>query len=196
MKELTQKQGAILNYIVTFQEQTGYPPSVREIASHMGLKSPSTVHAHLQALKEAGMIASTPGKIRAISVCNTPSSENQVPLVGRVAAGAPILAETSIEGYLPFPTHGKGGEYFALTVRGDSMRDAGILEGDYIIVHQQDTFRNRDIVVALFEEEATVKTYSMKQGHLWLLPENPDYPPISGEGCQLLGKVVGVQRHY
>ena len=121
---------------------------------------------------------------------------DRVPLVGSVAAGSPILAEENVEEYLAFDTGGRTGEYFALKVRGESMLYAGILPGDLVIVHRQENFRNGDIVVALFEDEATVKTYSMEKGHLWLLPENPDYQPIDGEGCSLLGKVAAVLRRY
>lgn len=121
---------------------------------------------------------------------------DRVPLVGSVAAGSPILAEENVEEYLKFDTDGLSGEHFALRVRGESMLEAGILPGDLVIIHRQENFRNGDIVVGLFEDEATVKTYHMDHGHLWLLPENPDYEPIDGEGCALLGKVVAVLRRY
>lgn len=206
MKQLTEKQRLVYECIVTFQKQNGYPPSVREIAQAVGLKSPSTVQFHLNGLEQAGMIEKREGKTRTISVVKKGAPpvhpappeppKNQVPLVGSVAAGTPILAEECIEEYIPFDTNGRRGEHFALIVRGESMRDAGILPGDYVIVRQQMEFRNGDIVVALFEDEATVKTYHMDRGHLWLLPENPDYQPIDGEGCQLLGRVVGLQRNY
>ena len=121
---------------------------------------------------------------------------DQVPLIGTVAAGSPILAEENVEEYLTFDTGGRTGEHFALKVRGESMLYAGILPDDLVIVHRQENFRNGDIVVALFEDEATVKTYQMERGHLWLMPENPDYEPIDGEGCALLGRVVAVLRRY
>ena len=117
-------------------------------------------------------------------------------MVGNVAAGSPILAEECIEDYLTFDTEGRTGEHFALKVRGESMRNAGILPGDLVVVHQQQSVRNGDIVVALFEDEATVKTYRNKDGHVWLMPENEDYEPIDGEGCAILGKVVAVVRRY
>ena len=121
---------------------------------------------------------------------------DKIPVVGSVAAGAPILAEQHIEDYLTFDTGGLSGEHFALKVRGESMLDAGILPGDFVIVHQQQTVRNGDIVVALFEDEATVKTFRRRDGHVWLLPENPEYQPIDGQGAQILGKVVAVVRRY
>ena len=203
MKGLTEKQGQIYDYIISFQQDHGYPPSVREIAVHLGLKSPSTVHFHLKGLEAAGLITKAEGKTRAITVAGGfPAGQpvepprNQVPILGNVAAGAPILAEQYIEDYLTFDTEGRQGEHFALRVRGESMLGAGILPGDCVVVHQQETFRNGDIVVALFEDEATVKTLRRKDGHIWLMPENPDYQPINGDRAQLLGKVVAVVRRY
>ena len=126
---------------------------------------------------------------------NVPPAD-RVPVVGNVAAGSPILAEQCIEDYLAFDTGGLTGEHFALRVRGESMLYAGILPGDYVVVHQQEHFRNGEIVVAHFEDEATVKTLRRKDGHVWLMPENPEYQPIDGDGAQLLGKVVAVIRRY
>jgi repressor LexA len=117
-------------------------------------------------------------------------------VVGNVAAGSPILAQECIEDYLPFDTNGLSGEHFALKVRGESMLNAGILPGDLVVVHQQRDARNGEIVVALFEDEATVKTLSKKNGEVWLLPENPDYEPIDGTRAQIIGKVVGLIRRY
>ena len=204
MKGLTEKQRQIYQFIVSFQQDHGYPPSVREIGEHMGLKSPSTVHFHLKGLEEAGVIIKAEGKTRAITLSGTgrPVAEeqdphaDQIPVVGSVAAGSPILAEECIEDYLTFDTGRLSGEHFALRVRGESMLYAGILPGDYVVVHQQESFRNGDIVVALFEDEATVKTLRRKDGHVWLMPENPEYEPIDGDGAQLLGKVVAVVRRY
>lgn len=201
MKALTEKQQQIYDYIVSFQRDHGYPPSVREIGAHLHLKSPSTVHFHLKGLEAAGLITKEEGKTRAITVAGGfPSREqppaDQIPVVGNVAAGAPILAEQHVEEYLTFDTGGLTGEHFALRVRGESMLDAGILPGDYVIVHQQENFRNGEIVVALFEDEATVKTLRRKNGHIWLMPENPEYQPIDGAGARLLGKVVAVIRRY
>ena len=184
MKKLTDKQQQIYDYIVAFQKDHGYPPSVREIGEAVGLKSPSTVHFHLKGLESAGLIT------------KAEAPADKIPVVGSVAAGAPILAEQHIEDYLTFDTGGLSGEHFALKVRGESMLDAGILPGDLVIVHQQQTVRNGDIVVALFEDEATVKTFRRRDGHVWLLPENPEYQPIDGQGAQILGKVVAVVRRY
>lgn len=199
---LTGKQAEIYEFILSFTKDHGYPPSVREISAAVNLKSPSTVHFHMKKLEAEGYIQKDGGKTRAISLPREAVAEeldgvaDRVPLVGSVAAGSPILAEENVEEYLAFDTGGRTGEYFALKVRGESMLYAGILPGDLVIVHRQENFRNGDIVVALFEDEATVKTYSMEKDHLWLLPENPDYQPIDGEGCSLLGKVAAVLRRY
>ena len=196
MKDLTPKQQEIYDYILQFTQEKGYPPSVREIGEALGLKSPSTVHFHIKGLENAGVLTKTAGKTRTLTLNEdaVTSRRDKIPLVGNVAAGSPILAEECVEEYLTYDTEGMVGEHFALKVRGESMLNAGILPGDLVIVHQQQYFRNGDIVVALFEDEATVKTYRMEKGHLWLMPENPDYDPIDGEGAQLLGKVVAVIR--
>ena len=199
MSKLSAKQQQIYDYILAFSQEHGYPPSVREIAQAVDLKSPSTVHFHLKSLREAGLITQAEGKTRAISITDgTHGRKDQIPLVGYVAAGSPILAEENIEEYLTFDTNGLTGEHFALTVRGQSMIEAGILPGDLVVIHQQQAVRNGDIVVALFEDEATVKTYRRENGHVWLYPENSDpaYQPIDGEGCAILGKVVAVIRRY
>ena len=207
MRILSPKQQQIYDYIVSFQADHGYPPSVREIGEAVGLKSPSTVHFHLKGLEEKGLIIKAEGKTRAITVSGSTGrpiaeeenpSANRVPVVGNVAAGSPILAEECIEDYLTFDTGGHVGEHFALRVRGESMLEAGILPGDVVVVHQQQQVRNGDIVVALFEDEATVKTYRRENGHVWLYPENssPEYQPIDGEGCRVLGRVVAVIRRY
>lgn len=202
MKTLSPKQQQIYDYIISFSSEHGYPPSVREIGEYVGLKSPSTVHFHLKGLEAAGLITKAEGKTRAITVSSAhsaPSRElpaNHVPVLGNVAAGAPILAQECIEDYLTFDTGGRTGEYFALKVRGESMKYAGILPGDLVVVHQQPEAYNGEIVVALFEDEATVKTLRRKDGHTWLMPENPDYEPIDGDGCTILGKVVAVVRRY
>ena len=202
MKTLSPKQQQIYDYIVSFSSEHGYPPSVREIGEHVGLKSPSTVHFHLKGLEAAGLITKAEGKTRAITVSGAhpaPARElpaDRVPVLGNVAAGAPILAQECIEDYLTFDTGGRTGEYFALKVRGESMKYAGILPGDLVVVHQQPEAHNGEIVVALFEDEATVKTLRRKDGHVWLMPENPDYEPIDGEGCAILGKVIAVVRRY
>ena len=199
MSKLSPKQQQIYDFILAFSEAHGYPPSVREIAQAVDLRSPSTVHFHLKGLKEAGLISQTEGKTRALTITDgAHNRRNQIPLLGSVAAGAPILAEECIEEYLTFDTRGRVGEQFALRVRGESMVEAGILPGDIVVVHQQREVHNGDIVVALFEDEATVKTYRLEQGHIWLYPENssPEYQPIAGEGCRILGRVVAVIRRY
>ena len=201
MKKLTNKQQQIYDYIRAFQSEHGYPPSVREIGEAVGLSSPSTVHFHLKGLEEAGVISKAAGKTRAISMSapvaeEMDGHENRVPVVGNVAAGSPILAQESVEEYLTFDTNGMEGEHFALRVRGESMLNAGILPDDLVVVHRQQDARNGEIVVALLEDEATVKTLSRQNGKTWLLPENPDYQPIDGTYAQILGKVVAVVRRY
>lgn len=197
MKQLTPKQQQIYEYIISFADEHGYPPSVREIGEHVGLKSPSTVHFHLKGLQNAGMITQAAGKTRAISVNEeNPARKDRVPVVGSVAAGSPILATECIEDYLTFDTNGLTGEHFALRVRGESMLYAGILPDDLVVVHQQQDARNGEIVVAMIEDEATVKTLNRKNGKTWLMPENPDYEPIDGDRAEILGKVVAVVRKY
>ncbi len=199
MSKLTPKQQQIYDYILAFTDEHGYPPSVREIAEAVDLKSPSTVHFHLKGLRDQGLISQAEGKTRAITITDgAHNRRDQVPLVGYVAAGTPILAQENIEEYLTFDTEGLTGEHFALRVRGQSMIEAGILPDDLVIVHQQQAVRNGDIVVALFEDEATVKTFRRENGHVWLYPENssPEYQPIDGEGCSILGRVVAVIRRY
>ena len=205
MANLTRKQQQIYDFILEFTSAHGYPPSVREIGTAVGLKSPSTVHFHLKGLEEAGVIVKAEGKTRAISLPGAPLGPvaeeedphaDQIPVVGNVAAGSPILAQECIEDYLTFDTQGLSGEHFALRVRGESMLNAGILPDDLVVVHRQQEARNGEIVVALFEDEATVKTYQNRDGHVWLLPENPEYEPIDGAEAQIVGKVVAVVRRY
>ena len=196
MAELSNMQKRIYEYIAACIQQQGYPPSVREIGEAVGLKSPSTVHFHLKHLDEAGMIEKGAGKGRAITLTAPAVPEDKVPIVGNVAAGSPILAQECIEDYLTFDTGGRSGEFFALRVRGESMLNAGILPGDLVVVQQQNTARNGEIVVAMIEDEATVKTYSKQNGHVWLLPENDAYEPIDGTYAEILGKVAAVVRRY
>ena len=204
MGNLTPKQQKIYDFIQSFTAEHGYPPSVREIGAAMGLKSPSTVHFHLKGLEEAGMIIKAEGKTRAITLSGTgrPVAEeqdphaDQIPVVGSVAAGSPILAEECIEDYLTFDTQGLSGEHFALKVRGESMLGVGIYPDDLVVIHRQSQARNGEIVVALFEDEATVKTLSQKNGQTWLLPANPDYQPIDCTHAQIFGKVVALLRRY
>lgn len=196
MAELSNMQQRIYAYIVSCIREQGYPPSVREIGEAVGLKSPSTVHFHLKHLEEAGVIAKGAGKGRAITLTQPPAPEDRVPIVGNVAAGSPILAEECIEDYLTFDTGGRSGEFFALRVRGESMLNAGILPGDLVVVRRQQTANNGEIVVAMIEDEATVKRFSQQNGHIWLLPENDAYSPIDGTYAQILGKVAAVVRRY
>lgn len=205
MGNLTPKQQRIYDFIQAFAAQHGYPPSVREIGAAVGLKSPSTVHFHLKGLEEAGMIVKAEGKTRAITLASPAGRAvgeemapraNQIPVVGNVAAGSPILAEECIEDYLTFDTQGKAGEFFALKVRGESMLNAGILPDDLVVVHRQPEANSGEIVVALFEDEATVKTLRRRDGKIWLMPANDDYEPIDGTHAQIVGKVVAVVRRY
>ena len=204
MAKLKSRQRQIYEYIVSFTEENGYPPSVREIGEAVDLKSPSTVHFHMKYLEEAGLIVRAGKKTRAITLPQTftlTKSEkdlplDRIPIVGSVAAGTPILAEECIEDYLIFETNGRTGEYFALQVRGESMLNAGILPGDLVVVHQQQDANSGEIVVAMFDGEATVKTLRRRDGHVWLMPENAGYDPIPGDCAEILGKVTAVVRRY
>lgn len=201
MVKLTAMQQKIYDHIVACIETQGYPPSVREIGQAVGLRSPSTVHFHLKHLEEAGVISKGPGKGRAITLTHPPLRD-QVPIVGNVAAGTPILAEECIEDYLTFDTGGRKGEFFALRVRGESMLNAGILPDDLVVVRRQETAYSGEIVVAMIvndstgEGEATVKRLSVQNNEIWLLPENDAYSPIDGTDAQILGKVIAVVRRY
>lgn len=196
MGRKTDMRDRVYETIIRMIDEQGYAPSVREIGEAVGLKSPSTVHFHLKKLEEAGLIEKGACKGRAITVPVQQVPEDRVPLVGSVAAGAPILAQECIEDYITFDTHGKAGEYFALRVRGMSMVNAGILPGDLVVVRRQQTANNGEIVVALLEDEATVKRLSRRNGQIWLLPENDDYSPIDGTYASILGKVTAVVRWY
>lgn len=196
MAELSKMQQRIYEYIAVCIQEQGYAPSVREIGEAVGLKSPSTVHFHLKRLQEAGVIAKGAGKGRAIALTEQAHPEDRIPILGNVAAGSPILAEECIEDYLTFDAGGRSNEYFALRVRGESMLNAGILPGDLVVVRRQQTANNGEIVVALLEDEATVKRLSRRNGEIWLLPENDDYSPIDGTYASILGKVTAVVRWY
>ena len=202
---LSAMQQKIYNYIAACIQTQGYPPSVREIGEAVGLRSPSTVHFHLKKLADAGAIEIGAGKGRAITLtypaapAAAPMPEapaGRVPIVGNVAAGSPILAQECIEDYLTFDAGHPGDVHFALRVRGESMLNAGILPGDLVVVRQQQTCNQGEIVVAMIDDEATVKRFSRKNGHVWLLPENEAYSPIDGTYAQILGKVVAVVRLY
>ncbi len=198
MAQLSKMQQRIYDYIAQTIQEQGYPPSVREIGDAVGLKSPSTVHFHLKHLEELGVIGKSAGKGRAITLTEQPQEpmEDRIPIVGHVAAGTPILAQECIEDYLTFDTGGRTDEYFALRVRGESMINAGILPDDLVVVRQQRTANNGEIVVALLEEEATVKRFSRRGSEVWLLPENEAYSPIDGRQAQIMGKVTAVIRQY
>ena len=212
--KMTRKQQEIYDYIAEYIAQHSYPPSVREICDGVGLRSPSTVHFHLQNMEEKGFLAKD-GKARALTLAQTGDAPaaaaaverapvyeepeipaGRVPILGTVAAGTPILAQECIEDYLTFDTNGRDGEYFALRVRGESMLNAGILPGDLVVVHQQREAHNGEIVVALIEDEATVKRLQRRNGEVWLLPETDAYEPIDGRYASILGKVSAVVRTY
>ena len=197
---LNTRQKQILQYIKDTLRLKGYTPSVREIGEAVGLSSSSTVHSYLSKLEEMGFIRRDPTKPRAIDVLDeAPWRQKQitpVPLVGKVTAGTPILAVENIEETYPLPTELVGNDdVFMLTVQGDSMIDAGILDGDYVLVRSQNTARNGDIIVALIdEEEATVKRFFREKDSIRLQPENPNLKPIYSRNVVILGKVIGVFR--
>ncbi|WP_301859965.1 transcriptional repressor LexA [uncultured Megasphaera sp.] len=200
-KVLTTRQKQILEYIRECVHTFGYPPSVREICKHVGLSSTSTVHGYLNRLEEQGFIRRDPAKNRTIELLDEGSWRSKkivpLPLVGQVRAGAPILAEECVEDVYPFAADFVGNDdSFMLTVKGDSMKNAGILEGDILIVRQQSTAENGEIVVAMLEDEATVKRYYLERDRIRLQPENDDYEPIYTKNCQILGKVTGLLRRY
>ena len=210
MQKLTAMQQKIYDYIANTVRNQGYPPSVREIGEAVGLKSPSTVHFHIKHLEELGYISKSGRKGRALTLTEraapaaaapAPAQEaempsGRVPVLGDVAAGSPILAQECIDDYISFDTQGRDGEFFALRVRGESMLNAGILPGDLVVVHRQPTAQNGEIVVALLEDEATVKRLSRRGGEVWLLPENENSSPIDGRYASILGKVAAVLRTY
>jgi repressor LexA len=197
--KLSGRRREIYEYLINTSRERGYPPTMREIAHALGLASPSTVLHHLRILEEQGYIEREPARNRALRPSSWGGGDNQnaqyVPLIGRVAAGAPLLAAENLEGYLPLPQGLFGtGELFMLQVQGESMIGAGILEGDYVIVSQQPSANDGDIVVALLGEEATVKRLYRRADHVELRPENPTMEPILADDVQVLGKVVGVVR--
>lgn len=192
MARKTNKREEILTFLHEFARQNGYAPSVREICDAVGLQSTATVHYHLNALRDAGLIEMDEMKKRAIRLPDAPRAA-RIPVVGVVTAGVPILAVENIEGYLPWEGQP---DCFALRVRGDSMINAGILSGDKVVVRPQSTAENGEIVVAMLDDSATVKRFQRKDGHVWLLPENPDYEPIDGTNASIIGKVKAVIREY
>jgi len=200
--KITNKQQQILDYIKQEILNRGYPPTVREICETVNLKSTSSVHSHLETLEKNGYIRRDPTKPRAIEICDDSfqmvrTEMVSLPVIGRVAAGTPILAEQNIEDYFPVPAEVvPNGESFILNVHGDSMINAGIFDGDRIFVNSCNTARNGDMVVALIDDSATVKTFYRENGHIRLQPENDTMDPIIVNDCQILGKVFGVFRFY
>jgi repressor LexA len=199
---LTYRQKQILDYIKEKISQSGYPPSVREIGQAVGLRSSSTVYNHLLQLEQKGYLKKDPTKPRAISPVDGDSELQKsesifLPVVGNVAAGSPILAEQNIEEYLPLPAEFIGsGSHFILRVKGDSMIDAGILDGDYLIVKQQHQANNGEIVVAIIEDEATVKRFYQRDEGIELRPENPAMSPIIVNEARIAGKAAGLIRKF
>ena len=190
MARTSKKREEILQFLTQFVCENGYAPSVREICTAVGLQSTATVHYHLSALRDAGLIEMDDMKKRAISLPECRRAD-RIPVVGVVTAGVPILAVENIEGYIPWD--GERGCY-ALRVRGDSMINAGILDGDKVVVRPQQTADNGEIVVALLDDSATVKRFRRVGSTIWLMPENPAYDPIDGTEAQILGKVKAVIR--
>ncbi|WP_199433414.1 transcriptional repressor LexA [Qaidamihabitans albus] len=201
-ENLTPRQRQVLEVIRSWVDRYGYPPSVREIGEAVGLTSTSSVSHQLRALQRKGYLRRDANRPRAVGVLPAdvvPAEELPkpafVPLVGRIAAGGPVLAEEAIEDVFPLPRDIVGeGEVFLLSVTGDSMIDAAITDGDWVVVRQQPDAENGDIVAAMIEGEATVKTFKRKDGHVWLMPHNEAYDPIPGDEATILGKVVAVLR--
>jgi repressor LexA len=204
--DLTKRQQEIFDFIRKHSARYGYPPTVRDIGKAVGLASSSTVHAHLANLEKIGLLRRDPSKPRAIELLDRAMGSavesvrgivrsDGLPLLGSVAAGAPVLAEENIEEYVSVPELAGGGDgQYLLQIRGDSMKDAGILEGDYVVVRSQSTARDGDIVVALLGEEATVKRFFHESDHIRLQPENEDMEPIRSKDVKVLGRVVGLLR--
>jgi repressor LexA len=205
-KDLTKRQQEIFDFIKKYSARYGYPPTVRDIGKAVGLASSSTVHAHLANLEKVGLLRRDPSKPRAIELLDRAATATAdavksvvrpsgLPVIGHVAAGAPVLAEENIEDYVAIPeiAGGDEGEY-VLTVRGDSMINAGILPGDHVVVARQDTAQDGEIVVALVGEEATVKRFFKEADHIRLQPENDTMEPIRTREARILGRVVGVLR--
>lgn len=200
--KISDKQREILEYIKDEILHKGYPPAVREICKAVNLKSTSSVHSHLETLEKNGYIRRDPTKPRAIEIIDdvfnlTRRDMVQIPIIGRVAAGQPLLAVENIEDYFPLPAElAPNAELFMLEVSGESMINAGIMDGDRILVQKQNTAHNGDMVVALVEDSATVKTFYKEEGHVRLQPENDHMEPIIVPDCEILGKVFGVFRLF
>ena len=200
--KITYQQQKILEYIKEEILAKGYPPAVRDICTAVGLKSTSSVHAHLATLERNGYIRRDPTKPRAIEILDEDFNLGRrevtnIPLVGAVAAGEPILAQQNIENYFPFPVEmAPNTQCFALRVQGDSMINIGINDGDYVFVQETNSAKNGDLVVALVDDSATVKNFYKEKGHIRLQPQNDDMDPIIVKDCKILGKVFGVFRLY
>ena len=200
--KISVKQQEILQYIKDTILKKGYPPAVREICEAVHLKSTSSVHSHLETLEKNGYIRRDPTKPRAIEVCDDSfqmvrTEMFSLPVIGNVAAGQPIFAEENIVEYFPVPADVvPSGESFILNVRGDSMINVGIFNGDRVFVNSCNTARNGEIIVALIDDSATVKTFYREEGHIRLQPENDSMDPIIVEDCQILGRVFGIFRFY
>ena len=192
MARTSNKREQILNFLTQFMNEHGYAPTVREICNAVGLQSTATVHYHLNALRDAGLIEMDEMKKRAISLPDAQRAD-RIPVVGVVTAGVPILATENIEGYIPWD--GESG-CFVLRVRGDSMIGAGILDGDKVVVRPQPDAENGQIVVALLDDSATVKRLKKTGREVWLMPENPSYEPIPGNEAKILGRVKALIREY
>ncbi len=198
------KQQQILNFIDQYTREKGYPPTVREICAGVGLNSPSTVHGYISRLQKAGMLEKDASSSRGLRLAQrsnvaqvTEADDNilSVPVIGQISAGAPILAEENIERMFPLPSDfARGSDVFMLKIRGESMINAGILDGDYVIVKSQSVANNGDIVAALIEDSATVKTFYKENGHFRLQPENDYLEPIITDTVAIIGKVIGVYR--
>ncbi len=196
---LTKRQQEIFDYIRRYGSEHGYPPTVRDIGKAIGLTSSSTVHAHLANLEKVGLLRRDPTKPRALEILVDKAKQAVapagLPVVGQVAAGAPMLAEENIEDYVAVPGIAGGDEgEFVLRVKGDSMKDAGILEGDHVVVRRTDSATNGEIIVALVDDEATVKRFFKEEDHVRLQPENEALQPILVTDVEVLGRVVGVCR--
>jgi repressor LexA len=204
--DLTKRQQEIFDFIRKHSAKHGYPPTVRDIGKAVGLASSSTVHAHLANLEKIGLLRRDPTKPRAIELLDRAAGAavesvrgivrpDSLPLVGSVAAGAPVLAEENVEEYVSVPEIAGGGDgQYLLRIRGESMKEAGILEGDYVVVRSQSTARDGDIIVALLGEEATVKRFFREPDHIRLQPENDTMEPILSTDVKVIGRVVGLLR--
>lgn len=195
MKKLTKSQAKVFEFLKE-SIADGITPSVREICEATGLSSTSTVHSHLKSLEELGYITRTSGLNRSIRIVGE-EKVSQIPILGKVTAGIPILAFEDISGYVPFPeSKRRGRELFALNVIGESMKDIGILDGDIVICEKTPVAENGEIVVAMIDDEATVKSFYKEDGHIRLQPHNPDFEPIIADEVTILGRVVALSRDY